>query len=194
MPPPLTREEFLRHIAAETARMSYPGSMSRGKRPVVFGGTKAQVERYFVVQFPLAHVWDKPREIAQTFDTWHQEQSHAIAKQIEQLVASYHNSIAVGTKFLNTFLHQLMKYEPCRVLWKCLHLPLDSRVFQALAKLQPTSLSAIRHYFLQSPYTLDYTGYITIRKALNSYLDELNSRPGNGMRLTSRIELNWLWI
>jgi hypothetical protein len=45
MTAPLTLQEFLCRIAAETARMSYLGSMSRGKRPVVFKGAKSQLGR-----------------------------------------------------------------------------------------------------------------------------------------------------
>jgi hypothetical protein len=194
VPAPLTREEFLCRIAAETARMSYPGSMSRGKHPVVRKGTKLQLEKYYLTQFPIAQVWDKPLEVVQSFDTWHETQSRTIAEWIKPSVFPSYSSIAVSTKFLNTFLHQLMKYELCRPLWKALHLPLDRRVFDALKSLRPSSLSSVHSYFQQSPYKLDYEHYVAIQQCLSNYVAELNCRPGNGMSLTSRIELNWLWI
>jgi hypothetical protein len=174
--------------------MSYPGSMSRGKRPVVLKGTKSLLEQYFVDQFPIAQVWDRPTEVVDGFESWHQRQSQAIAASITAGVPEYSCSIAIGTKFLNTFMHQLMKYEPCKPLWNSLHLPLDRRVFAALQKLRPTSLSTVCCYFGQSPYGIAYEAYSTIQTALWQYMVELNSRPGAGMQLTSRIELNWLWI
>lgn len=42
-----TNKEYERQIATETARMSYPSAMSRGKSPVVKGATKKRVEEYF---------------------------------------------------------------------------------------------------------------------------------------------------
>jgi hypothetical protein len=39
---PLTQQDFMAVIARETARMSYPGSMSRGAKPVVRAGTKGR--------------------------------------------------------------------------------------------------------------------------------------------------------
>jgi len=194
MDAPLTRLDFLRRIAAETARMSYPGSMSRGIPPVVCKGAKAKLEEYFVGQFPMAQVWDRPTEVVLGFETWHKEQSEAIAVAITKYVPKERSAVAISTKFLNTFLHQLMKYEKCRPLWNSLHLPLDRRVFKALAQLRPDSLSSVHEFFSQSPYGITYIDYGTIQAALGNYLIELNARPETGMHLTSRIELNWLWI
>jgi len=194
MAAPLTRSDFLCRIAAETAKMSYPGSMSRGKRPVVLKGTKALVESYFIRQFPMAEMWEDANRIAKTFEDWHRGQSQAIAGTIKCSVPDYHDPVAVSTKFLNTFLHQLMKYEPCRLLWRSLHLPLDQRVFKALRRLRPESLSFVQQYFSQSPYALRYDTYCSIQQCLAQYVNELNCRPGTEFRLTSRIELNWLWI
>ena len=142
----------------------------------------------------MAQIWDWPTVIVQDFDTWHKEQSEAIAKSINEFVPPYHSAVAISTKFLNTFMHQLMKYEKCRPLWNCLHLPLDRRVFKALGQLRPRSLSSVRELFSHSPYGIAYNDYIAIQIALGNYRIELNERLQTGMQLTSRIELNWLWI
>jgi hypothetical protein len=191
---PLALPDFLCRIAAETARMSYPGSMSRGKRPVVFKGAKARLESYFTTSFPITLLWSNGDQVARDYDAWHERQSHAIAAWITESVPAYHSPVAVSTKFLNTFMHQLMKYGACRGVWRQLHLPLDRRVFGALGRLRPASLSTVHRYFSGSPYSLCYAEYCGIQTALWSYLEELNRRPGASMQLGSRIELNWLWI
>jgi hypothetical protein len=189
---PLTEEEFLSHIVRETARMSYPGSMSR--RKTVLKGTKAALECFFVDCFPIAQVWHHSTALAKSYDEWHKEQSHRVAESIKPYVPPHNNAVAVGTKFLNTFMHQLMKYEPCRGLWRSLHLPLDSRAFSRLAKLRVNSLSGVQQQFSKSPYKLEYESYIEIQQSLWEFVKELNARPGTGWHLTSRIELNWLWL
>src|SRR5262249_26000020 len=152
------------------------------------------LERYFTTSFPISSLWGDVDGVARDYDAWHEQQSQAIAEWIKESVPAYHSPIAVSTKFLNTFMHQLMKYEACRGLWQQLHLPLDRRVFKALGRLRPASLSAVHSCFSRSPYSLEYSEYRDIQTALWSYLDELNRRPGACMQLRSRIELNWLWI
>ena len=174
--------------------MSYPGSMSRGKRPVVLKGAKSELEHYFIAGFPISMLWSDAGGVARDYDAWHEKQSLAIAESIKGSIPPYHEAVAVSTKFLNTFMHQLMKYEAFRGLWQQLHLPLDRRVFKALGQLRPASLSGVHCSFSRSPYTLNYSEYHDIQKALWSYLAELNRRPGAGLQLRSRIELNWLWI
>jgi len=140
MQPPLTEEDFLDRIARETARMSYPGSMSRGLRPIVLKGTKAELEKFFATSFPMTDLWHQSAALSRDYDNWHEQQSFSIASAIRRYVPEYHEPVAVATKFLNTCMHQLMKYEPCRALWGQLHLPLDRRVFLALASTQTDSL------------------------------------------------------
>ena len=136
---PLTGKELSRQIGVETARMSYPGSMSRG------------------------------------------------AKQI----------VKAGTKFLNTFMHQLMKYKRAHPLWQKLHLPLDSRVFQSFRHISVTS-PAIREIITcigeKTAYSISRKDYKFIQENLLKYIKELNSRPGSEFKVTSRIELNYLWL
>lgn len=191
---PVTRTELLERIARETARMSYPGSMSRGTTPIVLKGTKLRLEEYFSQTFPLADVWDHSPQLATAYDRWHQDRTGEIAATIRPYVPVAKDPAAIASKFLNTFMHQLMKYESCRSLWPALHLPLDRRVFAALALLNLSSLSSVRRYFSDSPYTLPYETHMEIQASLLDLIAELNCRPEAEFKLCSRIELNWLWI
>jgi len=168
--------------------------MSRGKRPVVSGGTKAEVEKYFVGQFPLQAIWASAAPIAKNFEQWHRARTTEIAQVITSKVQSNNTPMCVAAKFLNTFLHQLMKYEKARPLVPFLHLPLDARVFSKLRRFKSSSLSGVQGFLTGSPYALEYEAHIQIQQALLALVAELNKRPRVGFRLCSRIELNWLWL
>ena len=114
MPIPITHDELLEHIARETARMSYPGSMSRGNKPVVTKGTKAKLEEYFALSFPMCQVWSSASQLAgiSEYECWHKDEIKKIAGAIKAHVSPHNNPKGVAAKFLNTFMHQLMKYEP----------------------------------------------------------------------------------
>ena len=191
---PSALSEMLGNVARETARMSYPGSMSRGKKPVVHKGTKAELEEYFAERFPLRQVWLSASRLTATYESWHRARTEEIANALRQKVSKHNNGKAVVAKFLNTFMYQLMKYEPCRSLWPVLHLPLDGRVFAALRQLKSSSLSAVQPLLFRSAYSLSYTEYLEIQRALWNLMHELNARPRAEFKLRSRIELNCLWI
>jgi hypothetical protein len=185
---------LLQRIAVETARMSYPGAMSRGKKPVVAGGTKAALEGYFRDAFPIAAVWDTAPTLALSYDVWHNDRVNEIAAHIGPRVSAHNVQASVAAKFLNTFMHQLMKYQEARPLFNCLHLPLDARVFSKLLRIHSPSLTPLRTTFERSPYSLPYQGHATVQASLWRFVTELNARPSVGFQLTSRIELNWLWL
>lgn len=191
---PSTLADLIERIARETARMSYPGSMSRGNKPVVRKGTKALLEEHFAKEFPLREVWSSAPKLARTYDDWHYSRSVEISKALGKSVSRYNNPIAVAAKFLNTFMHQLMKYEPCRALWPVLHLPLDARVFTALSRLHSKSLAPVEPLFTDSPYKLPYEAHQDIQAALWLLVRELNARPRAEFEISARIELNWLWV
>lgn len=191
---PTSHTELLERIACETARMSYPGSMSRGKKPVVAKGTKAELEKYFISKFPMQEVWSSATTVAANYDAWHESKTEEIASAIQSRVSTHNNSQSVAAKFLNTFMHQLMKYEPCRPLLPVLHLPLDARVFSALSRLKPPALKLVHSKLTSSPYALPYVDHKAIQLALSSFMQELNTRPKAEFTVNSRIELNWLWL
>jgi hypothetical protein len=108
-----SREQLLKAVAQETARMSYPGRMGG----VVKAGTKKVVEQYFIVDFPIQDIWDKAGLISRTFDRWHEKRVHELGRHIRRrgLVKKKSDlGEALAAKFLNTYMHQLMKYEQCR--------------------------------------------------------------------------------
>ncbi len=80
---PTTKIEYLEKIARETARMSYPGSMSRGTKPVVKKGAKKALEEHFAVNFPLSDVWNHSSKIALQFDDWHTKRVNEIAQAMD---------------------------------------------------------------------------------------------------------------
>ena len=195
---PLTIRELLKQVARETARMSYPGSMSRGKKQVVKGGAKLKIEEYFVSAFPLATLWTDTRQIADNDDDWHEQQTQALGRFLvrhECLGNPANNSSAVGAKFINTFMHQLTKYERLRPLWPHLHLPLDVRVFQSFALLDSPAITKIRERVgSNSAYAISYSDYKFVQDTLWDFISELNSRPGAEFKVKSRIELNYQWL
>ena len=195
MPFPDTQTNRLRLVSLETARMSYPSSMSRGKNPPVPANGESPKKRmlaYFERRFPLQDVWDCEVE---NYDVWHSERVWKLGDMLRRrdFVGPGRNSRALAAKFLNTYMHQLMKYEECRHLWPSLHLPLDQRVFVALKALKSDSLAGILELLSSSPYELRYSRHLDIQSALLQLINELNDREPMEFQITSRIELNWLW-
>jgi hypothetical protein len=195
---PLTKQELLKQIALETARISYPGGMSRGAKQVVKAHTKEKIERYFVTKFPMCALRDNASGIASAYDSWHEQQAAAIGIFLEQqscLGNPDNNKFVVGAKFLNTFMHQLMKYEWARPLWQQLHLPLDARVFYAFAHIESPSIEKINSRIgMKTAYSISRKDYQFIQATLREFVDELNKRPEVEFQVQSRIELNYLWL
>jgi len=168
--------------------------MSRGKKPVVEKHTKKLVEAHLLEEFPISDIWN-PESFAFTdFETWHAERINAMALAIEHKVLSRNGPTAVAAKFINTFLHQLTKYEAARPLLPYLHLPLDRRVFGKLRTLKSPALSSFKQELKGSPYSLAYAQHLGIQAALLNLLNELNARNGATYTFSARIELNWLWL
>lgn len=193
-----TRQELAAAIAQETAKMSYPGGMSRGDKQVVTAGTKAKIESHFLAEFPKWGLMENASGIAEHFHIWHQEQAETLAAYLERehcLGNPANDKVTVAAKFLDTFLHQLMKYEWARPLWKHLHLPLDPRVLQAIWQATTPAAEEIKACVGdRSAYAITYADYMHIQLLLWDLLQELNHRPCKEFDLTSRIELNYLWL
>ncbi len=194
----VSKKQFLQAVARETARMSYPGRMGG----VVRAGTKKAVEKYFVKRFPMADVWNNPTQIARRFDRWHGERVRELGRRISKRIKrkGTDRGQAVAAKFLNTYLHQLMKYKRCSPLWEQLHLPLDRRTIEALESLKrdtgSRALEQANETLLKAqkaPYSIRYAEYLKMQRALLDLLGELNRRPQSEVKLKSRIELNLLW-
>ena len=191
---PRDKSGLLTAFARETARVSYPGHMN----PIVKKGTKKAIECYFTSQFPMEQIWDDAATVASTYDQWHEERTGEIAKEVELFKkGESYKSKVIAAKFLNTFMHQLMKFHKCRPLFEFLHLPLDRRVFNALRSRElsfPTKQD-ILPIIRKAPYTISYSEYLRIQVALWSVVETINEQRNQTVDLTSRIELNsWMWV
>lgn len=93
-------------------------------------------------------------------------------------------------------MHQLMKTERVRVLWPQLHLPLDRRVFGALASRQVEfdGKANIASILDKPPYSITRDEYEAVQQSMWSLLKRMQADSGGAVQWTSRIELNWLWI
>lgn len=203
----LTKKDYLKAIARETAKMSYPGAMSmqpKGKQ-IVIGGTKKELEKYFEEKLPIKELWDKKFKTQRAYDVWHKCQTKNISKTVVRTKCGdkKNNPDAVSAKFLNTFMHQSMKYKEFRYLYKYLHLPLDGQVFKNLARelkeienLQSLKeLRDLAQEYENQAYTLNYDKYKKIQEKLNCLQKYLNKVLKNeGVKLESRVELSCiLW-
>ena len=198
---PLTKQELLKQIALETSRMSYPGSMSCGSKQIVKATAKHELERYFANEFPISELYNNAKEISKDYDDWHKKQIIAIGDLLndKQLLGNSKNKReVVAAKFLNTFMHQLMKYEWARSLYNGLHLPLDSRVFNAFKSFRQFESASIKEINncvgKENAYSISYEDYEFIQQKLWDLIDELNKQPKIEFQIRSRIELNYFWL
>lgn len=189
---PLTLDEYLRAVAKETARLSWPGRMY----PILVAGAKADTEKYFTNSFlpELTKIWNGSID---NYDSWHGKRVSELEKEIQGNVTSHncYRPETVAAKLLDAFMYQLMKYQECRYLWEHLHLLLDRKIFavlHALAK-DSTALKAADGILTRNPYTISFAEYQFVQKHLQEYVEELNNRPNMEFKLTSPIQLNLLW-
>ncbi len=193
---PEATNDFLHAISVETARMSYPASMTRGKNPPLVGSgnvtVKKRIESYFRRLFPINDIWTSR---ISDYDRWHEEQTTKMGNFLRRhnLIGPGRCSSGIAAKFLNTYMHQLMKYEQARYLYEDIHLPLDQKIFTRLSRVRANSLEQIEQRLKQSPYTFNYPAYMEVQIALKHLVDELNHRANAEFVFNSRVELNWLW-
>ena len=106
---PASISDLLERIARETARMSWPGKMNN----LLMVSTKKKLEEeYFSSLFPIKDIWYKANQVADNYDEWHK----ARIEEMDDVISRYNkvltnNSKAISSKLLNTFMHQLMKYD-----------------------------------------------------------------------------------
>jgi len=161
---------------------------------VVLGKTKATLETYFVDSFPIGKLWTSAQGLAERFEPWHRQRVKELVLVLAPHIQSNYVSESVAAKFLNTFMHQLIKYDEGRPLLPVLHLPLDRRVFAALRRIPSPALDGVRLLLQQdSPYTLPYPAHLRIQRALCHFISEVNESAQGTFQLRGRVELNWLW-
>lgn len=195
----ITKAILLQHIAMETANMASPGHFlghvlkgeDKQKKK-----TKKKLIDFFSVseKFPIGNLWHgKVRP--DCYKGWHKEQIENLSCVIRGHIISLHNhqkrtAFAVAAKLLDTFMHQLMKYDRFRYLYKVLYLPLDRR---ALGKISQQHILGVpvcqqlldrAQEYQDNPYSMPSRCYYKIQKELIN----LSSDCG----LKARIELNCL--
>jgi len=202
---PTTQEEYLKEVARETARMSYPGGMSRGEKRVLKKSAKTAIKDFFVgiefdgIKFDLNYLWDKRKSVANQYDDWHKEQAEKLNRvlKVKDKIGNKENEgETIAAKLIDTFMYQLMKYEQFRFIWNKLHLPLDRKILGVLSKYEelPANIIKIIGQYKESPYKLPYEEYRQIQKALWKLVKKLNKDiTNNDFKLKSRIQLNLLW-
>lgn len=196
---PLTLDGYLRAVARETARLSWPGRMSC----ILAKDAKRDAEVYFTADrfhAELKRVW---AHTIPDYDSWHQERVGELAGYIAGRVRGHdakgartgYRPEAVAAKLLDVFMHQLMKYEECRFLWAQLHLALDRKVFEALRALARDSvaLKSASGTLSRNPYTIAPKQYQFVQRQLQEFVVELNHRRNAEFEITSPIQLNLLW-
>ena len=197
MKAPQNQVDYLKFIAIETARTAWPGSMMRGEKQVLRKGAKQATEGFFRDKFPMQDLWMSADSIGKEFDGWHRKVCADLAEVIGPLMGAKRNTKdAVAAKLMDTFMHQQMKMEPVRVLWPSLHLPLDRRVFDALAKrhIKFVGKERIVEILKKPPYSISREEYEKIQQSLWGLLETMPQSSEGGPRWKSRIELNWLWV
>ena len=194
---PKTKNELLKCIAKETAKVSYPGGMGRGRRQIVKKGCKKALVEYFECKFDLKIL--KKRMSRKRYDKWHNNEVVNIRDKVLKkgnYLGQNHkkDGFAVAAKFLNTFMLALMKYEPFRHLYDKLHLPIDRKVFENLYRERNVWNTLRRHEALidlyrNNVYAIKPAHYRTIQEMLLSFKVNINrTKPYR----IERIELNCL--
>lgn len=183
--------EFLRHIVRETARMSYPGRFG-GK---LGGGAKKAIQSHFEKVCP-----DELQAQIENYDAWHKDLVDQLSQVIEE--RNYRQdendtSFALSAKLVNTFMHQLMKYDRFRYLYKSLHLPLDRTVFQRLCRAENdhNELHHLRELvrpFTMHAYQFGAETYAQIQEELWGVVNYFNANVLPENQICSRIDLNCL--
>ena len=183
--------KFLRRIVSETARMSYPGGFGRKLR----ADAKEDIQGHFEKEYPGVLQVQK-----ENYDAWHKRRVNKFSQVIEE--GSYRQdendtSFALSAKLVNTFMHQLMKYEQFRYLYKHIHLPLDRTVFQHLcrAKNGHNELHYLRELvepFTEHAYRFDANTYAQIQERLWGVVNYFNDNVLTENQICSRIDLNCL--
>ena len=180
--------------------MSFPGGMSRGKHQILKAGAKGKIEDFFARDPPLLihDLGSRASKIASDYDNWHSSQCEKLGSYLRErgcLGSPRNTQEVVAAKLMNTFMHQLMKYERFRCLWDQLHLPLDARVFSALRRWKsPTARLIVEKLGERTTYAITFDDYRFTQEALWDLIAELNARPGATVKIGSRIELNFLWL
>ena len=141
---------------------------------------------------PLTRIWSQG---IRDYDRWHKRQTIALAEHLlehEHIPEDRHED-GIAAKFLNTYMHQLMKYGAPRYLYTRLHLTLDQKILDHLKRMRWPEAAAINNLLKKSPYKMAYSEYAKIQSAIAGFIEGKNTQLPRRMTIDSRVELNWLW-
>jgi len=186
----ITELEYLKRIARETARMAYPGRFN------LTAGTRHAVIKHFTETLPPL-LQQMGANFA--YDAWHSDRVGELAEVITPCRQfNPDNPFALSAKLVNTFMHQLMKYERFRYLYNKLHLPLDNSAFTSIRRItdgQP-ELQTLRDLVapcIEHSYRFGENHYTQIQDELWRLVKYLNEHVlTNNCQIASRIDLNSL--
>ncbi|HMC84314.1 MAG TPA: hypothetical protein VKI61_02270 [Chitinophagaceae bacterium] len=194
----LTLKKYLIIFAQETARMSYPGGMSRGKKQIVKEGAK-KIIQLFLSEIDLSKFWKKKTSISQ-YKKWHSHHSNDLSRKLTGHLGNKNNNAqTVASKFLETFMQLLLRKREFESLRSVLYLPIDSVLVNKLKGKKFKNFKSKyfedikRHLRNKTAYELDYETYVNIQHSLMPFLIDLNRALATKFKLKNRIDLNILW-
>jgi hypothetical protein len=206
----MTLEEYLREVAEETAKMSYPGHFSPPLCKNAKKGPKETVQRYFTGRVfirELTQLWRNRRQIPTrvAFNEWHNKRVQELGRCLRRCshMRDGYNARAAARKLIDVFMHQLMKYQRFRRLYRFLYLPLDRQVCRALRRKRrededygALNTDEVKELLdgNRNPYNFEHADYLRIQEALLHVVRALQRDPRLAYRasITSRVDLNAL--
>lgn len=189
-------------IIEETVRMGTPGQYYG---PVVSGGgMKQDVIHCFKNEFPIDTLLNK-RFTEDQYKRMHKDMVEklyrVINNNIRQLEGHNRKAFPICAKLVDTFMHQLIKYEQFRHLYKNLFLPLDGQVFKKFSHGSildravefPQEIIGIAKRM--GAYEISSSQYYKIQNHLLVVLTDFNTKMPKRFKLKARIQLNAvLWL
>jgi len=172
---------LFQQIAKETAKAASPGHffghVLKGEHKKK-EKTKKKLIDFFSdsKQFPIGNLWHRDLR-PDCYKGWHKEQTENLSCVIRGHIISLHNhqkrtAFAVTAKLLDIFMHQLMKYNRFRYLYKVLYLPLDSKALQSISQQNVFGVTVCQQLremaqkFQHDTYSMSSKSYYKIQKEL----------------------------
>jgi len=194
-----TRSSFLKGVIRESAKIGFPGRMAGGRGPLV-GQIKKRTIEFFLKQTFEDFKSGRPRP--SRYRAWHEKLSNRFANGLQDgslgvQVRKKKSPFAIGAKFVDTFIHQLIRYPEYSKLYPAIYLPLDRKVTPHLRKnltandLLPRGGRLSKCLNADKIYELEREDYYFIQAQLSELTQRIAIKIGRPNM--ARIELNILW-
>lgn len=185
------REDYIRRLVVESFRMGYPAGMNRGKNPVIKGAIKDELLAHFKTKVADKVMSDVPGP--ERYVLWHKKLCRSLESVFHGRLGDERKLFPITAKFIDTFMHQMMKYEDYRDLYGVIFLPLDGIVTPKLKKMfkeEGLMDNGLDTFFELGPYKIDDGVYYLVQEKLNDLATQVGARIGKSI---FRIDLNVLW-